>query len=322
MATEEVESPKPKPSAHFSTADNLEYEIPADDNNDASTGRRRRSSSHHPMRSSILTQNYDISYHPDKLILFSRPRQRQKWGDTQVLPRVNYGDLFFDLFFVGAAYNTGNVLVEEPSYRGLLYFLAMFFPMMGLWLEKSFYDSRFVVVEEDVFHRIFELAVLVALAAAVLHIRPVDIMSNGKENVDTFAFCLSVFIGQALNEWRYLEVYFFGIGQTVIKEEAKRHWKMGAIYFITVLIATVLAGIEHYGSRSEEEETKQYESQADAYDYDTRNLAGSTASSYTTSHAEYDLPVYLILAAYVLRWLHMAVDIMFFFPSGGKHKER
>ena len=28
------------------------------------------------------------------------PIQRQRWGDTQVLPHVNWGDIFFDLFYV------------------------------------------------------------------------------------------------------------------------------------------------------------------------------------------------------------------------------
>lgn len=33
------------------------------------------------------------------------PVQRQRWGEEQSLPHVNWGDLFFDLFYVGAAYN-------------------------------------------------------------------------------------------------------------------------------------------------------------------------------------------------------------------------
>ncbi len=33
------------------------------------------------------------------------PVQRQRWCDDQILPHVNWGDLFFDLFYVGAAYN-------------------------------------------------------------------------------------------------------------------------------------------------------------------------------------------------------------------------
>ena len=37
--------------------------------------------------------------------LYSPPVQRQRYGDDKVLPHVGWGDLFFDLFFVGAAYN-------------------------------------------------------------------------------------------------------------------------------------------------------------------------------------------------------------------------
>ena len=52
---------------------------------------------------SLLRQSfvpYDISYHPGcQVCFFAPPRQRQRWGDTQILPRVNWGDLFFDLFY-------------------------------------------------------------------------------------------------------------------------------------------------------------------------------------------------------------------------------
>ena len=59
---------------------------------------RRRSSA-------IVVDKYEISYHPSRLRLYQPPKQRQQWGQTQVLPRVNWGDLFFDLFYVAAAYN-------------------------------------------------------------------------------------------------------------------------------------------------------------------------------------------------------------------------
>lgn len=36
-----------------------------------------------------------------KSSLFRRPsKQRLHWGDDHVLPHVNWGDLFFDLFYV------------------------------------------------------------------------------------------------------------------------------------------------------------------------------------------------------------------------------
>jgi hypothetical protein len=36
---------------------------------------------------------------------YSPPAQRQRYGDDTVLPHVGWGDLFFDLFYVGAAFN-------------------------------------------------------------------------------------------------------------------------------------------------------------------------------------------------------------------------
>lgn len=68
----ETESPKPKASAHFNIAENLEYEYEAETLNqgNGSPADRRRPSSHamrSSMRSSFLTTNFDISYHPGTL---------------------------------------------------------------------------------------------------------------------------------------------------------------------------------------------------------------------------------------------------------------
>jgi hypothetical protein len=63
---------------------------------------------HRASRVSITASSapFDATYHPgNKIIFFAPPRQRQRWGDTQILPRLNWGDLFFDLFYVAAAYN-------------------------------------------------------------------------------------------------------------------------------------------------------------------------------------------------------------------------
>ena len=34
--------------------------------------------------------------------LFTHPHQRQRWGDSQLHPHKNWGDVFFDLFYVAA----------------------------------------------------------------------------------------------------------------------------------------------------------------------------------------------------------------------------
>ena len=36
---------------------------------------------------------------------YNPPIQMQRWAEDQVLPHVNWGDIFFDLFYVGAAFN-------------------------------------------------------------------------------------------------------------------------------------------------------------------------------------------------------------------------
>jgi hypothetical protein len=68
------------------------------------TGTTTAISPHH-RRSSITPDPFEVSYHPGGFQLYRPPKQRQRWGQQQVLPRVNWGDLFFDLFYVAAAYN-------------------------------------------------------------------------------------------------------------------------------------------------------------------------------------------------------------------------
>lgn len=40
---------------------------------------------------------------------YDYPVQRQRWGDPQLLPHINWRDLFFDLVCVGIAYNLGTL---------------------------------------------------------------------------------------------------------------------------------------------------------------------------------------------------------------------
>jgi hypothetical protein len=75
---------------------------------------------------------FETSFRPKRIRLHSPPHQRQRWGETQCLPRVNWGDLFFDLFFVAATYQVSLIVGEDPSLTGILYAAGTFLPMMGL----------------------------------------------------------------------------------------------------------------------------------------------------------------------------------------------
>jgi len=43
--------------------------------------------------------------HGSRTPWYNPPIQRQRWDEDQILPHINWGDLFFDLFYVGAAFN-------------------------------------------------------------------------------------------------------------------------------------------------------------------------------------------------------------------------
>jgi len=43
--------------------------------------------------------------HGSRTPWYDPPIQRQRWDEDQSLPHVNWGDIFFDLFYVGAAFN-------------------------------------------------------------------------------------------------------------------------------------------------------------------------------------------------------------------------
>ena len=107
------------------------------------------------------------------------------------------------------------------------------------------YDSRYYTLD-DSFHRGYELCILIALATAILHIRPVTILSNPSDNLDMFIFCLSVGIANLLCIGRAIEVYFNVIGEKAAKSSSIREilWFSPPILFYT--IAAILSGLKYY----------------------------------------------------------------------------
>ena len=68
-----------------------------DDEKDFGMKQKFASSLHGQMLTSISDH---IERH--MMPLYSHPQQRQRWGDTQLHPHTNWGDVFFDLFYVSA----------------------------------------------------------------------------------------------------------------------------------------------------------------------------------------------------------------------------
>jgi len=182
-------------------------------------------------------------------LFFSPPIQRQKWGDTQIRPHVNWGDLFFDLFYVAAAYNLAAILKTDPTYKGFFYFLSLFGSIFAtFWQTKMIHDSRFEV-PDDILHRTLEILQLCALATSVLHIRPVGYMSHGAEHPEMFLYCLGLVIGSLIHIVLLCEIrWVWVVGQEEVARRAVGRDLRHQLYsFGLQCSAMVYAALVYYG---------------------------------------------------------------------------
>ncbi len=265
--------------------------------------------------------------------LFSPPRQRQKWGSDQILPHVNWGDLFFDLFYVAAFYNLGNILVDDPSPLGILYFLGGFFSVIIYWFQKLIYDAQFAT-GHDIFHKVFEIAALVVLATNVSSIATVTRMSNPSEYIDVFVFALSRTILCLMHIVRYLECICVGRGQREnIVKVAATHIQFQLLPLCLYTAATVLSGLAYFANNKEvdayygnsyyedEYSDEQYDDKLSNYTVDKNNgvlgVRNLAEGDYESSDCDYSntshLPIILLLAGYVCYQLAVGVKVSFLY---------
>lgn len=172
------------------------------------------------------------------------PIQRQRWDDDQVLPHVNWGDLFFDLFYVAAAYNLSAIILKDPSADGLLYFICLFGPIMSEWFDRQHFDAT-VKFPGDPIHRFQEVLQLCLLATAVVHIRPVDAMSHPSQKPDMFAYSLAVSLLVVVNMFKYIEIYCWVDGEEAAKKHAIIVGYPFLFKFVFYLAAAIISGTQY-----------------------------------------------------------------------------
>ncbi|GFH54586.1 hypothetical protein CTEN210_11062 [Chaetoceros tenuissimus] len=183
--------------------------------------------------------------HADKAF-FAAPKQRQFWGDLQILPHVNWGDLYFDLFYVAAAYNLASVIKADTTWTGMLYFASLFGPIFySFWQFKMTYDSKFEM-PNDVLHRVLEILQLIALSTSVLNIRSVDFMSHGADHPESFLYCLGILGGTSLNILLSAEIRFYWDMNQEAKSSAEFDMKQNLLSLLSSLAATVYSGLLYY----------------------------------------------------------------------------
>lgn len=160
------------------------------------------------------------AHHGGKVPFYAPPLQRQRWGEDQVLPHVNWGDIFFDLFYVAAAYNLGSLIISFMTpdlwLHGVIYFIGIFGTIFNIWESKVVYDARYTT--RDYVHRLVDVARVFLLSLSVLHIKPLDLMADPR-SAETFGFCLGLFLECLVRIGLQAELITVGRGDV----EAIRH---------------------------------------------------------------------------------------------------
>jgi len=193
--------------------------------------------------------------HPHVLPFYSPPVQRQRWGQDQMLPHINWGDLFFDLFYVAAAYNLGNMLISamnpDDYGRGIIYFVGIFGPLYNTWECSIFYSSRYTTV--DYSHRLFEIVRYLFVTFAVLHIKSIDFLGDPK-SAETFSLTLAIFLESIMHLLLNVELYYKGLGdKKAIQSHTERKIQFQLIPLSAAyLTAVIVAGVQLFGNDAAE----------------------------------------------------------------------
>lgn len=181
----------------------------------------------------------------ESIPLYSPPRQRQRWTDTQILPHVNWGDLFFDLFYVAAAYNLDGIMEHDPSFRGLVYFCCCYPPIFQIWGDKLAYDAKYAP-NDNIFHRAAEVLHLAIVGTAIQHVQPVSIMSTTSRYPDTMIFAAALFVECISRVHRLFDVYYNVEGGDEARHQSSDDIRRKVATSMFYLAAALVAGYDYF----------------------------------------------------------------------------
>ena len=235
---------------------------------------------------------------------YSPPIQRQRWNEDQILPHVNWGDLFFDLFYVAMAYNLGVMLVSamnsENWLRGIIYYVGSFGPLWNSWELSMLYESRYTTV--DYYHRLFEVVRYLFVSTAVVHVKSVDLFSD-PSSTETLLFTCAILGESIMHLILNLELYFWGQGD---REAIQKHTlRMLKIQFIPTMLvylsAVITSGVFYSQSKDKDGQGGGYRLLAEVAETATAGKYASEASYYSEPlFSVYDVPLTLMAFGYLL----------------------
>lgn len=172
--------------------------------------------------------------------------------------------------------------------------------------DRIAYTTYSLLVAGDIYHRLWNVALLVVLGVAVLHIQPVKDLEHASQNPSMFAFCLMLVVERLLVILLYLEVYIAGVGQPAIKPASLRNIRNESLCLPFYIAAVAVAGSEYFGEGGHG---------------NNRLLAEESTSSSEQYGEPTDVPIYLCLFGYVIMLVLAGMNLIFCFPKGDEFKE-
>ena len=168
------------------------------------------------------------------------PTQKKRWTHKDDPPlQTNWGDLFFDLIYVGAAFSLGKMLKSDLSWVGFSSCAAMFLPLMQAWENKVTYCAR--LDNNDLVHKLVDYVESVLVAAAAVGIPAAPSLLSVDNNGRWFSICMLCLRVLAVGQWT--EVLYAGHrcrkGTPEMRQTAK--WEIISATLAIACFGTVIA---------------------------------------------------------------------------------
>ena len=139
---------------------------------------------------------------------YDTPAAIKQWGETEEAPHVQWGDLFFDLIFVGVAFTVGHMLEHTGvSAWGVFDSMMVFLILIGAWHSKLSLTARFDV--NDMVHKFAELLEFCFVALIAVHIGSLHSHDEDVATANIQGFCVGLFLHKVLYILKWSEISFF-----------------------------------------------------------------------------------------------------------------
>mmetsp|Transcript_34344 Transcript_34344/g.70306 ORF Transcript_34344/g.70306 Transcript_34344/m.70306 type:complete len:472 (-) Transcript_34344:226-1641(-) len=217
--------------------------------------------------------------------------QRQRWFDDLVLPQIDAGDVFFDIFYGGGANNLGALLGsstfgEGEALRCFIHFFGSLGPLWITWEVQAFYESRYLAY--DYFHNLVSIIRYLCIGFAIFNIAPLQLYTDPRTG-NVMVFTLAMLVELVLSMGLALEVYFRGVGDRIsIMNHTRDDFKFrDGASFVLYAAAFIVSAVQCVQAR------QSFDQQKDRSIWDL-----------------YDLPMTLNASAYLVRFILSSVRIL------------